>query len=128
MREFLDDRYQGEPMLILRNGRDESLAKAYISVLFNVAQTQMMNVEDTDNSHNDGRAVFFVIDEFTSIGRLAVEALTAVGRSKGCMVILGFQDKAQINSTYDQNFASSLESMVGTNVVCRLGPGDTRDL
>ncbi len=127
MREFLDDRYQGEPMLILRNGRDESLAKAYISVLFNVAQTQMMNVEDTDNSHNDGRAVFFVIDEFTSIGRLAVEALTAVGRSKGCMVILGFQDKAQINSTYDQNFASSLESMVGTNVVCRLGPGDTRD-
>ncbi|MBR8211134.1 type IV secretion system DNA-binding domain-containing protein [Burkholderia cenocepacia] len=127
MREFLDDRYQGEPMLILRNGRDESLAKAYISVLFNVAQTQMMNVEDTDNSHNDGRAVFFVIDEFTSIGRLAVDALTAVGRSKGCMVILGFQDKAQINSTYDQNFASSLESMVGTNVVCRLGPGDTRD-
>ncbi|WP_186208239.1 type IV secretion system DNA-binding domain-containing protein [Burkholderia gladioli] len=127
MREFLDDRYQGEPMLILRNGRDESLAKAYISVLFNVAQTQMMNVEDTDNTHNDGRAVFFVIDEFTSIGRLAVEALTAVGRSKGCMVILGFQDKAQINSTYDQNFASSLESMVGTNVVCRLGPGDTRD-
>lgn len=127
MREFLDDRYQGEPMLILRNGRDESLAKAYISVLFNVAQTQMMNVEDTDNSHNDGRAVFFVIDEFTSIGRLAVEALTAVGRSKGCMVILGFQDKAQISSTYDQNFASSLESMVGTNVVCRLGPGDTRD-
>ena len=127
MREFLDDRYQGEPMLILRNGRDESLAKAYISVLFNVAQTQMMNVEDTDNSHNDGRAVFFVIDEFTSIGRLAVEALTAVGRSKGCMVILGFQDKAQITSTYDQNFASSLESMVGTNVVCRLGPGDTRD-
>jgi hypothetical protein len=127
MREFLDDRYQGETMLILRNGRDESLAKAYISVLFNVAQTQMMNVEDTDNSNNDGRAVFFVIDEFTSIGRLAVEALTAVGRSKGCMVILGFQDKAQINSTYDQNFASSLESMVGTNVVCRLGPGDTRD-
>ncbi|WP_442808251.1 type IV secretion system DNA-binding domain-containing protein [Trinickia soli] len=127
MREFLDDRYQGEPMLILRNGRDESLAKAYISVLFNVAQTEMMNVEDTDNSHNDGRAVFFVIDEFTSIGRLAVEALTAVGRSKGCMVILGFQDKAQINSTYDQNFANSLESMVGTNVVCRLGPGDTRD-
>lgn len=127
MREFLDDRYQGEPMLILRNGRDESLAKAYISVLFNVAQTQMMNVEDADNSHNDGRAVFFVIDEFTSIGRLAVEALAAVGRSKGCMVILGFQDKAQINSTYDQNFASSLESMVGTNVVCRLGPGDTRD-
>ena len=127
MREFLDDRYQGEPMLILRNGRDESLAKAYISVLFNVAQTQMMNVEDTDNSHNDGRAVFFVIDEFTSIGRLAVEALTAVGRSKGCMVILGFQDKAQITSTYDQNFASSLESMVGTNVVCRLGPGDMRD-
>ncbi|PMS23022.1 hypothetical protein C0Z18_02025 [Trinickia dabaoshanensis] len=127
MREFLDDRYQGEPMLILRNGRDESLAKAYISVLFNVAQTQMMNVEDTDNSHNEGRAVFFVIDEFTSIGRLAVEALTAVGRSKGCMVILGFQDKAQIHSTYDQNFASSLESMVGTNVVCRLGPGDTRD-
>ena len=127
MRDFLDDRYQGEPMLILRNGRDESLAKAYISVLFNVAQTQMMNVEDTDNSHNDGRAVFFVIDEFTSIGRLAVEALTAVGRSKGCMVILGFQDKAQINSTYDQNFANSLESMVGTNVVCRLGPGDTRD-
>lgn len=127
MREFLDDLYQGEPMLILRNGRDESLAKAYISVLFNVAQTQMMNVEDADNSHNDGRAVFFVIDEFTSIGRLAVEALTAVGRSKGCMVILGFQDKAQINSTYDQNFASSLESMVGTNVVCRLGPGDTRD-
>ncbi len=127
MREFLDDRYQGEPMLILRNGRDESLAKAYISVLFSVAQTQMMNVEDADNSHNDGRAVFFVIDEFTSIGRLAVEALTAVGRSKGCMVILGFQDKAQINSTYDQNFASSLESMVGTNVICRLGPGDTRD-
>lgn len=127
MREFLDDRYQSEPMLILRNGRDESLAKAYISVLFNVAQTQMMNVEDTDNSRNDGRAVFFVIDEFTSIGRLAVEALTAVGRSKGCMVILGFQDKAQITSTYDQNFASSLESMVGTNVVCRLGPGDTRD-
>ncbi|MBW5285865.1 type IV secretion system DNA-binding domain-containing protein [Burkholderia gladioli] len=43
------------------------------------------------------------------------------------MVILGFQDKAQITSTYDQNFASSLESMVGTNVVCRLGPGETRD-
>lgn len=65
-------------------------------------------------------------DEFTSIGRLAVEALTAVGRSKGCIVILGFQDKAQINSIYDQNFASSLESMVGTvNLNTRLSAGGT---
>ena len=73
------------------------------------------------------RTLAFFIDEFTSLGRIEnISDFIDKGRSKGCVVWLGFQSIEQVKERYSPNFASNLMSIVGTHVVCGISMGETQ--
>lgn len=119
------DGYQGPRQIILQAGTDADLTKRYIAAIVNVIIPAVISPALPDDEQ--GRTLAFILDEFTSIGKLEVGPLIDKGRSKGCVVVLGYQAHEQVRELYGDNFANALAAMVGTQIVCQTGMGDTRD-
>lgn len=123
-KEWLQDDYAGTRQIILQGGKDAKLQSSYIAAIFNAIIPEIISPAFKDNEL--GRSLFFIIDEFPTVGKIEIPPLVALGRSKGCMVLLGFQDIAQVKEIYGDEFARALPAMVGTQIVCRIGAGETR--
>ncbi|MFZ3017265.1 MAG: type IV secretion system DNA-binding domain-containing protein [Gallionella sp.] len=123
-KKWLRDDYQGKRQIILQGGKDSKLQGTYISAIVNSLIPEIISPSFEDNEL--GRSLFFVFDEFPTLGRIEIQPLVALGRSKGCIVILGLQDIAQVREVYGDDFAKSLPAMVGTQIICRVGLGETR--
>jgi hypothetical protein len=83
---------------------------------------------DHDDVSEDGRAIFVVLDELSTIGKVKnLASLIDKGRSKGCAVVIGVQDRAQLAATHGEHFAKALPGMVGTHVITQTQLGETRD-
>ena len=124
-RRWATDGYKGPRQIILQAGRDRELTSKSIAAMFNTLIPYVINPSLKDAEHS--RTLAFFIDEFTSLGRIDdIASLIDKGRSKGCVVWLGFQSIEQVKERYSQNFASALMSMVGTHVVCGISMGETQ--
>lgn len=126
LRDWLRADYAGPRQIILQAGKGEKLTSAYIAAMINVIVPEIISPAMPDNEL--GRTLFFVLDEFTSLSKIKIQPLLDKGRSKGVCCVLGFQDFAQVRKVYGQDDAKSIASMVGTHIVCRVGPGETRDM
>ena len=126
LRDWLRPDYAGPRQIILQAGKGEKLTSAYIAAMINVIVPEIISPAMPDNEL--GRTLFFVLDEFTSLSKIKIQHLLDKGRSKGVCCVLGFQDFAQVRKVYGQDDAKSIASMVGTHIVCRVGPGETRDM
>lgn len=126
LRDWLRADYAGPRQIILQAGKGEKLTSAYIAAMINVIVPEIISPALPDNEL--GRTLFFVLDEFTSLSKIKIQPLLDKGRSKGVCCVLGFQDFAQVRKVYGQDDAKSIASMVGTHIVCRVGPGETRDM
>lgn len=126
LRKWLRSSYTGPRQIILQAGKGEKLTSAYIAAMINAVVPEIISPALADNEQ--GRTLFFVLDEFTSLAKIKIQPLLDKGRSKGVCCVLGFQDVAQVRKVYGQDDAKSITSMVGTHIVCRVGPGETRDL
>lgn len=126
LRDWLRPDYAGPRQIILQAGKGEKLTSAYIAAMINVIVPEIISPALSDNEL--GRTLFFVLDEFTSLSKIKIQPLLDKGRSKGVCCILGFQDFAQVRKVYGHEDAKSIASMVGTHIVCRVGPGETRDM
>ncbi|TSA39684.1 hypothetical protein D4Q85_00830 [bacterium] len=71
------------------------------------------------------RRLYFILDEFPQLGKIDIEPLVAVGRSKGARVWLGLQDFGQMKKIYGQDEAQAIAAMVGTIVCAGAAPGET---
>lgn len=71
------------------------------------------------------RRLYFVLDEFPQLGKVDIEPLVAVGRSKGARVWLGLQDFGQVKKLYGQDTAQAITAMVGTVICAGAAPGET---
>lgn len=109
-------------MVCLHSGLDQSVSRAWLAAFYATAAGMLLRLPD---SHH--RRVFLLLDELTAIGRIDLAGLFERGRSKGVCVVAGFQDLAQVRMVYGRDFADALSSMVGTQIVCQVGPGDTRE-
>lgn len=109
-------------MVCLHVGLDQSLSRAYLAAFFATASGMLLRLPDSST-----RRVFLLLDELTAIGKIDLEGLFERGRSKGVSVVAGFQDLAQVRAVYGRDFAEALSSMVGTQVICQIGPGETRE-
>lgn len=125
LREWIRDDYTGARQIILQAGKGDKLTSAYIAAMINAVVPEIISPALADNEK--GRTLFFVLDEFTSLAKIKIQPLIDKGRSKGCCVILGFQDLAQVRKVYGADDAKSITSMVGTHIVCRVGPSETRE-
>jgi len=125
MTEWIRDDYNGRKQVIVQSGPDPTLTKAYIAAMINVAVPDLIGPGLPDNE--GGRGLYFVFDELTSAGRLNIDPLLAVGRSKGVVAIMAVQDHSQIELVYGDKTAQAFSSLVGTHVVCQVQMGATRD-
>lgn len=71
------------------------------------------------------RRLYFILDEFPQLGKVDIEPLVAVGRSKGARVWLGLQDFGQLKKLYGQDTAQAITAMVGTLICAGAAPGET---
>ncbi|MFZ3017264.1 MAG: type IV secretion system DNA-binding domain-containing protein [Gallionella sp.] len=124
-KQWLQDDYQGKRQIILQGGLT-FMENTYISAIVNSLIPQILSPSFEDNEL--GRSLFFVFDEFHTLGKIEIDKLIALGRSKGCIVILGLQDIAQVKVIYGEEFSRTLPAIVGTQIVCRVGPGETRQM
>lgn len=124
-RRWAHDGYKGPRQVILQAGKDRELTSKSIAAMFNTLIPHVINPSLKDAEQT--RTLAFFIDEFTSLGRIdEIGSLIDKGRSKGCVVWLGFQSIEQVKERYSPNFASALMSMVGTHVVCGISMGETQ--
>lgn len=108
-------------MILLHAGADSALSRAWLSAAFAVAGQTLLSLPDSRH-----RLSFLVLDEMTAV-RLHLDGLIERGRSKGVCCIAGFQDLAQVAQVYGEHTARALPAMVGTQVICRVAPGETRE-
>ncbi|WP_167046733.1 type IV secretion system DNA-binding domain-containing protein [Burkholderia sp. Ax-1724] len=119
-KEWSSDDWKGPRHILLRGKSGNPLTVAFISALFNMLTPQIMDLEDSKKRH-----LFIVCDEFTAPGKLKIEPLIDKGRSKGCCVILGYQDPSQIAETYSTDTKKTILSMIGSKIICQIAAGDT---
>ncbi len=125
MLDWIKDDYTGRKQVIVQSGPDEVLTKAYISAMINVAVPEIIGPSLPDDEA--GRFLGFFFDELTSAGKLNIEPLLALGRSKGVVACMAVQDWSQVEKVYGDKTAQAFSSMVGTHVICKLQSGDTRE-
>lgn len=125
MTDWIRDDYAGRKQVIVQAGSDAQLTRAYIAAMINVAVPAIISPALPDNE--EGRFLGFFLDELPSIGRLSIEPLLALGRSKGVVCALCVQDNAQLDLVYGKETTKALSSMVGTQIVCQVQAGETRD-
>jgi hypothetical protein len=119
------DDYEGCPTIIAHAGPDTGLTQRYLAAVIDTVVPTIMQLPD--DVTEDGRAIFFVLDELSTIGRVKnLASLIDKGRSKGCSVIVGVQDRAQLAATHGEHFARALPGMIGSHIVTQTQIGPTR--
>lgn len=125
LRKWAADGYKGRRQIVAQGGPDPDLSRRYISAMINTLIPEVISPALEDDEQ---RALVFMLDEFPSLGKINVAPLIDKGRSKGCVVILGYQSIEQIKDIYGNNFANGLTTMCGTHIVCQTFMGDTQEL
>ena len=124
--EWIRDDYKGKRCIILQGGGDKQITRGFISAIINLITPEIVSPALPDSE--EGRCLAFVLDEMPTVGRIQdFELLAVAGRSKGVVMIMGWQDIAQIKSLYGPEMTATIESTVYTKLVCELQMGETRD-
>lgn len=123
--DWARDDYTGPKKIIVQAGGDNALTQAYVSAMINIATGAIISPQLVDSE--EGRGLFFVLDEMSSIGKIEFSSLVDKGRSKGVVFVAGVQDLAQLRQIYGDNLVQSIQSMVGTHIICQVQMGKTRD-
>jgi len=125
--EWARDDYQGRPTIIAQAGPDPSLTQRYLAAALNILVPEIISGAMPDDVTEEGRSIFFVLDELAAIGKINLGPLVDKGRSKGVSVLVGVQDLAQLAAIYGEHFATALPGMLGTHLICQTQLGPTRD-
>ncbi len=125
MLDWIQDDYMGRKQVIVQSGPDEVLARSYISAMINCAVPEIISPSLPDDEA--GRFLGFFFDELTSAGRLNIEPLLALGRSKGVVACMAVQDWSQVERVYGDKTGQAFSGLVGTHIVCQLQVGETRE-
>jgi len=125
MLDWIKDDYSGRKQVIVQSGPDEVLARSYISAMINVGVPEIIGPSLPDDE--SGRFLGFFFDELTSAGKLNIEPLLALGRSKGVVAAMAVQDWSQVEKVYGDKTAQAFAGLVGIHVVCQLQVGETRE-
>jgi hypothetical protein len=109
---------------VLLGGNQEfgPLMKAFAGALVAQAAAYVCSPRLADSR---SRRLYFILDEFPQLGKVDIEPLVAVGRSKGARVWLGLQDFGQVKKLYGQDTAQAITAMVGTVICAGAAPGET---
>ena len=125
MREWVARPKVRHPALIMAgNQKYQQLSQALSGTLFFVAAQTICSPELPDDPT---RKLTLLLDEFPRLGKVDVEPIIAVGRSKGVRVILGVQDLNQLKVTYGAEQAAGIAAMVSTTICTGSAAGESAE-
>ena len=125
MLDWIKDDYTGRKQVIVQSGPDEVLARSYISAMINCAVPEIISPSLPDDEA--GRLLGFFFDELTSAGKLNIEPLLALGRSKGVVACMAVQDWSQVEKVYGDKTAQAFSGLVGIHHLPASGRRDPRE-
>ncbi len=100
---------------------NSNLIDTVYTVLLDLASKEALGNEE------DGRYVYFVLDEFPLIPKLNyIDNLLNFGRSRGVRVIAGIQNINQVKSVYGDSLSTSILSGFSTHIAFRLFDEESR--
>lgn len=74
------------------------------------------------------RRTWFFFDEFSEAGKLrGLESVILRGRSKGCCVVLGFQDIEHVHAVYEKELGNTIVGQCGNKAFLRIESPETAD-
>ena len=112
-------------LVLQGNGRYQELATSYIQPIISICGSIINSPELPDSSE---RRIWLILDEFPQLGKLNnFSQFLEIGRSKGCRVVMGVQDIAQLRAIYDSDTVDAWSSMVGTYLIARAQGVETPD-
>ena len=113
-----------EAVLILGNDeRVRATLDAMNRLFVSVAAQQLLSMPESDTRLN-----WLIFDEFAEAGKLAgLESLILRGRSKGCAVVLGFQDIEHVQQVYRVKLANALVGQCGNKCFLRMESPQTAE-
>lgn len=122
--EFLADEYKGLRTVILQgNQKFTEMQNAIVNGIMAMASAHINSPAMSDSTT---RRIWVYLDEAPQLKKAEwIQAIVAVGRSKGVRVLLGVQDVAQLRQIYGRDQTESWTSMIGTYIFTQLGGNDT---
>lgn len=122
--EFLADDYQGLRTVVLQgNQKFTEMQNAIVNGIMAMASAHINSPAMTDST---SRRIWVYLDEAPQLKKAEwIQAIVAVGRSKGVRALLGVQDVAQLRQIYGRDQTESWTSMIGTYIFTQLGGNDT---
>jgi hypothetical protein len=122
---LFNEKTKHRQIILQGNGRFAEMMKGLHKSIIRLMTSRINSPE----FYNDPkRRLWFVLDEFPQLGKLDNFApLLEVGRSKGVRVVLGIQSVNQLRKIYGREDAAAWVEMTGTQIICRLAPGDSAE-
>lgn len=80
-----------------------------------------------DQRDDPKRRTYFVFDELRTAGKLGLEPILSRGRSKGAVVVIGFNDKSGLDDEYGRNIGEEIPGLCGLRVFMGLASNTTAD-
>lgn len=123
-KEWATNNSTKQRQIIIQSGPDKSTTQMLFASIFNYLSNMVKNPAVLPDDE-ERRTLCFFLDELPQFGRFDIDDLILVGRSKGCVITLGFQDYSQLNETFGENLTKTMLSSVATKIVCWLSLGET---
>ena len=99
---------------------EQAYTQAIIAALASIVNSPEMPDSDT-------RKLWLFLDELPQLGEVTeLSQFFEIGRSKGCRVVVGTQDVAQLRKIYSKDTVEAWTSIVGTYLIGRTGGRDTQ--
>jgi len=110
--EWIRKKEGGFIYLINREECTDTL-RPFISLFVDLMAKKLLSMSD-----DPGRRIYMFLDEFGTLQMLpSILRLAIAGGSKGCVLVIGIQDFAQISKIYGPEKAESLFNSCGTAVI-----------
>lgn len=122
--EWLIDPNPKHRVVVLQgSGRYTELMRGYVKGVISLLAGRICSPELSDDRN---RRVSIFLDEFPQLGKLEkISSLVEVSRSRGIRLYFGAQDLAQIKECYGSFIGTAWGSMIGTQIICQVSPGET---
>jgi type IV secretory pathway TraG/TraD family ATPase VirD4 len=113
-----------ESILVLGNDERVRTSLDTVNQLFIAITAQHVLAMSEDSN----RMNWFFFDEFREAGKLpGLESIILRGRSKGCCVVLGFQDIQGVQHVYDEKLGNELVGQCGNKAFLRIESPQTAE-
>lgn len=111
-------------IIIQGHGAYPDLTKSYASGIFEVIAGIVSSVEMVDD--HIGK-MWLVFDELPLAGKLSIQKIFALGRSRGLCCVAACQDFAQLEEVYGPLSVKAMLSLCGTVIVGKIKQGETAE-